>query len=65
MNDLVEWIEISTPKKVDRQKLLAYLYENKIPASRLYFILLTCSRLVRQDYLKEFEDFDIYEEVVK
>ena len=65
MNDLVEYLEILTPYKVDRQKLLLFLYSNKISAGTLYFKLMTCSRLTRQDYLEQFSDFEevgIYED---
>ncbi len=60
MNELIEHIEEITTQTVDRDKLFKWLYTNKMQPSRLYFKLLTCSRLTRQDYLHDFMEFGIY-----
>lgn len=64
MNDLISYIQELTPKIVDRQKLFRYLYNHKIKPDMLWFKLSTASRLVRQNYLDEFSNFEeegIYE----
>ena len=61
MNELVEFIELIALKIVDRDKLFRFLYEHKVPADRLYFNLITASKSVKEDYLEEFEEEDIYE----
>ena len=65
MNTLIDHIQSITPFKVNRQKLLRFLYAHKISADTLFFKLITASKLVRRDYLGEFADFEeegIYED---
>lgn len=65
MKELIKHLEDITPFKVDSDKLFSYLYENKVTADRLFFKLITASRLVRQDYLQDFIDYNIYIEEEK
>lgn len=63
MIDLMEHITEITGRKVSHDKLFNWLYSNKVSADNMYFRLLTASRLVREDYLASFNEFDIWEVV--
>jgi hypothetical protein len=58
MEELIKFIESITPFTVDKDKLFKFCYVNKEHPSRLYFKLITASRLTRQDYLEEFMQFE-------
>ena len=62
MKNIIEFIEDATPFKVDEKKLFAWLYENKISADRMYFKLITCSRLDRDNFFDSFNEYSIYKE---
>ena len=62
MKNIIEFIEDATPFKVDEKKLFAWLYENKISADRMYFKLITCNRLDRDNFFDSFNEYSIYKE---
>jgi len=61
MNELIEEIKDITGREVNEKNLFKYCYTNKMPPSRLCYILMTASRLVREDYLAEFEKEGVLE----
>jgi len=61
MLELIEEIKDITGREVHRANLEKWLYGNKMPASRLCYILMTASRLVREDYLAEFEKEGVWD----
>ena len=62
MKELILYIEEITPFTVDKDKMFAFIYSHKIKASRLYFKLITASRLDRENWLDQFIEFSIYME---
>ena len=61
MIELAEQIKDISGREVHMGNLNKYCYGNKMPPSRLCYILMTCSRLVREDYLAEFEKEGVWE----
>jgi len=48
-------------REVNEKNLFKYCYTNKMQPSRLCYILMTCSRLVRSDYLEQFEKSGVWD----